>query len=64
MKDSKQEEICQLSSMKKSNPHNSHILASRVYQQLSTFDDQSLVNIETCIPILHATGVLQAIENI
>ena len=34
-----QSQIKQLSSMKKINPHSSFILASKVYEQLSLFDD-------------------------
>ena len=50
--------------MKKINPHSNFILASKIYDQLAAFDDESLINIETSIPILHSTNILQVIENI
>ena len=54
-------EIQRLSSMKKINSQSSLILASKISEQLAPFDDENLINIETSIPMLHATCILQAI---
>lgn len=37
------------------------ILATKLYEKLLSFEDETLINIETCIPILYATGILNAI---
>jgi hypothetical protein len=59
-----QEHIRHLSSSKKINQHSNLILANKLTEQLSPFQDDALINIETSIPILHRTGMLQIIDNI
>ena len=58
------EHIKQMSSSKKINPHSRDILVNKIYDQFIPFDDNSVLNIETSIPLLHATKILQVIENI
>ena len=50
--------------MKKINPHSNAILAGKLQLQLEPFDDQNLINIETSIPVLYASNILQAITDI
>lgn len=58
------EHIKQMSSSKKINPHSRDILVNKIYEQFIPFDDNSVLNIETSIPLLHATKILQVIESI
>lgn len=53
-----------MSSSKKINPHSHSILVNKISEQLIPFSDDEVLNIETSIPLLHATHLLQAIESI
>jgi hypothetical protein len=58
------EQIKQLSSSKKINAHSHNILTNKITEKLALFPDDEVLNIETSIPLLHATHILQAIESI
>lgn len=53
-----------MSASKKINHNSNLILINKLYEQLTHFEDENIVNIETSIPVLHATKILQVIESI
>lgn len=56
--------IKSLSDTRKVNVRSNYILNSKLTDMLSTYTDETLIDIEGSIPILHHGGILQCLESI